>query len=264
VSWNTILDGIVQERGPSATPGFSVIRITLGGERYANGLVDAVTAAYRDERPAVTREQLEEMVNQKVALLRVSQGAYGAGSIQSIAGAIFQGQRGLAILPKGKRTQGLSLEASINDGLLLAVATGYASEAKLAADVLEVRATLPEVAKLTTEHLAALPKRGRSCSLAVFGTYPFVGERRIPGSIGLCYEYDPEDDIVENVMIIPPGHDAVSEHGSCYGRNLLEMPVGVVVGFEPISFDEAIELTDRPYAETLRRLRPTVTTTKES
>jgi hypothetical protein len=86
----------------------------------------------------------------------------------------------------------------------------------------------------------------------VFGSNPLFGATDCLWLIG---EYWPEDDICDrNVLLIRPEF-GTSEHGSCYGRDLLRnRALGEVVGFEPIPFDQAIKLCNLDFDEALARV----------
>lgn len=222
--------------------------LSLSGEPHMNAVVDAVAAHYHrvTGRDPVTPEVIDSLVHQKVTLLRHVAGTFGHQAITAIPGTLFQGSRGVGLLPKGKRKNGYSVSA-MN---LLDLELGYNGTARLSQRVDTVRSVFPETAPLTQDDLLALPSRGNTCSLAVFGTYPFMGDR-VPATVWLCHSYLRGDaDIVENVMLINPAF-GTSEHGSCYGSDLRRMQVGKVVGFKPITFAQAVELTDAPYEDAL-------------
>ena len=121
-----------------------------------------------------------------------------------------------------------------------------------------MRSNFPTLKKLTQERLEQLPGEGGGegeiCSLAVFGGNPLFGAHDCLWLIG---EYWPEDDICDrNVLLIRPEF-GISEHGSCYGQDLLRnRAVGEVVGFEPITFAEAIGLCDLDFEEAVSRVIP--------
>lgn len=214
---------------------------SIGVERHAEAIVDAVLDVYRRETPAGAIEaELERLNGQQVTLVQYGTNMLGATGIYVHEGKLFSSDQGtMAILPKGNRTNGLRV------GNVLEVIEGY-DVAEAEARVARVRAQFPEVKRLTQERLEELPKhgRGKDCSLAVFGGHPFFGSHDCLWLIG---EYWPDDDIVERcVLLIRPEHGE-SETGSIFGQQLLAMPVGEVVGFVPASWSHAARLTELDY-----------------
>jgi hypothetical protein len=220
--------------------------ITLSGEPYASALVGAVAENYwrLTERPKP--ELSDELIGEKITIVKSGENMLGGGSIVGIEGRIFQGSRGLAILPKGKRSKGYQVK---EDGLLDIIEGWRMDEAQRL--VVTARAHYPELVNLKPERLAQLPGEDEAdpvmCSLALFGRNPVFGGSDCVWLIG---EYWPEDDICDrNVLLIRPEF-GVSEHGSCYGRELLtNRALGEIVGFEPISYGEAIGLCDKDFDE---------------
>jgi len=166
-------------------------------------------------------------------------------------GKLFQGSQGVAILPKGKRTKGFR----VDPGKVIDVFGGWCVD-EVSEFVAEMRgAHYPELRNLTQERLEELPGEDQGpsvCSLAVFGSNPLFGAT---DCIWLIGEYWPEDDICDrNVLLIRPEF-GTSEPGSCYGRDLLRnRALGEIVGFEPISFSEAIELCNVDFDVALDRI----------
>lgn len=237
--WNTLMTGAVKH---DVDGGY---RVLLSGDPEANALVDAVAARYHAATGRERQAPTEDLVGRKVTVLNYVRGNFGASYIDALSGTIFPSQAGgLAILPKGRRSKGYRLPSG-----LLAIESGFNKEAQFEAELETVKASLPTLRPLSQERLADLPERGNDCTLAVFGTYPFMGEPT-PATVWLCHSYIADEDIVENVLYIDPSV-GVSEYGSCYGRDLLRWNVGEVVDFQPISFSKAIELTDKPYEDAL-------------
>jgi hypothetical protein len=104
----TLLTSVVEHQEPSGTPGIQVTSLSLSGDPHAAAIVEAVAADYHrvTGRPPVTDDQLGEFVTHKVTLLRVGSNMLGARAIVASPGTVFRGS-GLALLPKGKRRQGL-------------------------------------------------------------------------------------------------------------------------------------------------------------
>jgi hypothetical protein len=260
VSDLTLLTSLVEKRdGEDGYTGFTVVN--LSGEPYAAAIVNAVTANYHrvTGRPKPDEQMLEEMVGEKVTLILGGENMLGSGLLIAREGKLFQSSRGgVGILPKGKRSKGYHVDP---DKVVDLFGGWVAGEA--AASVAVVRAHYPELVNLTQGRLEQLPgpgalvaDHGRSefCSLAVFGSNPLFGAT---DCIWLIGEYWPEDDICDtNVLLIRPEF-GVSESGSCYGRDLLRnRALGEVVGFEPITFSEAISLCNLDFDEAVARVIP--------
>lgn len=240
----TLLDGLVKTQHASVNGGFSSESYMLGGEGYANAVVAAVIEDYDYGLPSFTDKQLSDYAGEQVTVLRAGENMFGAKSLVATPGKVFVSDRGLALLPKGKRTKGIILKDVIDFVL------GYNVDA-LRVRVDHVRALFPQVTALAQEDLNALPANSNTCSLTLFGTWPGIqGESPCPGALWLCNEYDAENDIVQNVLIVRP-ETGTSEYGSCYGRDLLRWGVGKVEGFSGIPFKEAIDLSDKTYHEAL-------------
>jgi hypothetical protein len=233
----TLLSSIVETPLDRGVPGITTI--SLSGEPYATAIVNAVVNNYHriTGRQKPDEENLQALVGEKVTVILGGENLLGSGMLIAREGKIFEGQRGLAILPKGKRTKGYSLDPS----RVLDVFPGWVSNVA-EANVTAVRHCYPELVNLTQERLERLPRDSDECSMALLGTNPVFGG---PDCIWLIGEYWPEDDICDtNVLLIRPEF-GTSEHGSCYGKELLRnRSLGEIVGFEPISFAEAIHLCE--------------------
>jgi hypothetical protein len=86
------------------------VSINLAGDADQKAIVDAVIADYHDrtDREPVSAERLETLVDHRVTLLTAGSGAFGANSITARPATIkmASGGRGLAFLPKGRRSNG--------------------------------------------------------------------------------------------------------------------------------------------------------------
>jgi len=246
-----LLSSLVEKK--DVRDGFTIVN--LSGEPYAAAIVNAVTANYHrvTGRPKPDEQMLEEMIGEKVTLILGGANMLGSGLLIAREGKLFRGSSGgVSILPKGKRKNGYRLDS----GKVVDVFEGWVA-GEAAATVAVVRAHYPNLVNLTQERLEQLPGEDQGpevCSLAVFGSNPLFGAT---DCIWLIGEYWPEDDICDrNVLLIRPEF-GVSEHGSCYGRDLLRnRALGEVVGFEPISFSEAISLCDLDFDEAVARVIP--------
>lgn len=225
---------------------FTVINVS--GDPPAAAVVGAVIGNYHrfTGREKVAVEQLEPMIGQKVTLLLKSENMLGAEALVAREGRVFMGSRGLGILPKGARSKGYSIQQD----RLIDFAPGWQA-AWMKQLVAETAAHFPPLVALTQDRLRELPTNSATCSLAVFGSNPNWGA---VDCIWLINEYLPEDDIVSNVMLIRPEH-AISEWGSCYGRELLNnRAIGAVRGFWPISVTEAMHLINVDFDEAMVQL----------
>jgi len=233
----TLLSSIVETPRDRGIPG--VTTISLSGEPYAAAIVNVVAANYERlagrQRP--DEETLQSLIGKKVTLILGGENMLGSQMLVAREGRLFQGQRGLAVLPKGKRSKGYGVDPE----RVLDVFPGWCANVA-EANVMAVRHCYPELINLTQERLQQLPRDSDTCSLALLGTNRVFGGA---DCIWLIGEYWPEDDICDtNVLLIRPQY-GVSEHGSCYGRDLLSnRALGEIVGFEPISFGEAVALCD--------------------
>jgi hypothetical protein len=240
-----LMTAIIETTEPGSTPGVTVTRFNPGGDPHAAALVDAVVDRYADVtgRDPVSNDDLLARAGAKVSLLTTGSNMLGAPLVTARPGTLFAGSTGPALLPKGKRSNGIGLSRMD----VLDLEPGYAGVSVLADRVATVKAGLPTLEPLTLDHLRALPRatgdgRSAACTLAVFGSWA-MPDGRIPGSIWLCAEYSPEDDVVDGVLLVP--HSGESEHGSVYGQQLLAARMGAVVGFAGVSFrDAVVDLTD--------------------
>jgi hypothetical protein len=232
----------------------TMVRFSPAGELDGIALVNAVLdryAAVLDREPP-SRERLEELAGEKVTLVRKAESLYGAGMIVADEGRLGTlAGGGLGLLPKGAKSRGFRVDPD----RVLDVLDGWdVAEAQRLVDV--VRDRFPKLQPLTQERLSDLPSgRAATVSLAVFGTHPgFPGTGRCADAVWLIGSYDAEDDILDDSVLLIRPEVGVSEHGSSYGRDLLRLPVGEVVGFEPIPFAEAVRLCDVDHDEALDRL----------
>lgn len=247
----TLLSSLVERRDDH--DGF--VTVNLSGEPHAAAIVNAVTANYHriTKRPRPDQQALEEQIGEKVTLILGGENMMGSGLLIAREGKLFESSRGgVGILPKGKRSKGFW----VDPGKVVDMFGGWVG-AQAEAYVSTVRAHYPRLVNLTQERLEQLPAEDQGsgdCSLAVFGSNPLFGATDCLWLIG---EYWPEDDICDrNVVLIRPEF-GTSEHGSCYGRDLLHnRALGEVVGFEPISFSEAISLCNLDFDEAVARVIP--------
>jgi hypothetical protein len=239
-----------EERQPD-DDGFIVFS---SGEPHTRAIYEAVIDRYNavSGRAKPTEEELHDLTGTKVTLVQYGTNMLGGGLLVAQEGKLFIGTSGMGILPKGARRKGVSVKPE----KVLDVFRDYSTEEAVAiAD--EVRAHFPTLRPLTQERLTELPPESDDrdsvvCSLALFGRNPVFGGSDCLWLIG---EYWPEEDICDtNVLLIRPEF-GTSEHGSCYGQELLQnRSLGEVVGFEPISFSQAIKLWELDFDEAFARV----------
>lgn len=243
-----LLSGLVENEMESHTPGFRTIK--LSGEPYANAMTNVVVENYNRitgrERPSL--DELTAKIGEKITLLRTGENMLGSSILNAIEGKLFESSRGgLGILPKGARSKGFK----VDEARVVDVLDGY-STAQAQELTRSVRECYPELQNLTKERLEQLPGEGtetETLSLALLGEWRMPDSRAVD-AIWLIGEYWPEDDICDrSVLLIRPEH-GFSEHGSCYGRQLLQSrALGEIVGFPGISFRDAFALCDIDFDE---------------
>ena len=249
----TLLTSIVEEETYGA-PGLRSFK--LSGEPHAAAIVGAVTANYHRitgrERP--DEQTLTDLIGEKVTLILGGENMLGSGMLVGREGRLFTGTRGgVAILPKGKRSKGYVVDPK----RVVDVLPGW-DIAQAQANVAEVRSHYPVLRNLTQGHLNALPRESRYCSIALLGQNPVFGGA---DCIWLIGEYWPEDDIVDTGVLLIRPEFGCSEHGSCYGQDLLRnRQLGMFAEFNPITFGDAIKLCDLDFDEAFERVVGNVVT----
>jgi hypothetical protein len=221
----------------------------LSGEPDAAAVVAAVVQNYHrlTGQPRLSiADVLAERIGDRVTLVLTGETMFGGGVISAQEGTLFQGQRGIGLLPKGARKRGMLVPPD----RVLDVLDGWVTPA--AQNLIDQsRDHYPHLEPLTQEHFAALPGSSDECSLAVFGHWP-MPDCNSYDAVWLLGEYDGADDIADcAVLLIRPEHGS-SEHGSVFGRQLLNLHVGVVSDFKPIQFAEALTLCDLDFDEATR------------
>jgi hypothetical protein len=247
------------ERGEN----FRAVAMTPGGDPEGSAIVNAVAGAIIQEDGGGFAETLQEMAQrgEKVTLVYSGANGWDAGMIVAREGTLFVGNSTgqVALKPKGARSRGFVIDPD----RVLACFAGYAA-AKAAEYVAEVRGRYPQLRELTKERLEQLPpyssEEDQPCSLAIFGTHPgFTGEAACTDCVWLWGTYDAEHDLLDQGVVLIRPDAGVSESGSEYGQNFQRggafgRAVGEVVDFQPISFKEAVELTNVDHDEALKRL----------
>lgn len=237
MSSTTVLDSY--DKKTSVESGFTVTSFMLSGSPHKAAIVKAVNEVY--PRPTVDWASL---ITRKVTLLLGGENVVGANSINIEEATLYPSNSGgIAYLPKGKRTKGFKL----NPDRVLDYVEGYNGQAELIRRVEEITAKLPRLTELTQERLNSLSGRGNTCTLAVFGHFRL--DNPSEQALWLIHSYIKEDDIAEGVLIVP-AFAGFSENGSSFGKDLLRVG-GEIVGFQPVSFKEAISWTDWDHADVL-------------
>lgn len=225
--------------------GMFAVKLTAG-EPHTWAIYNAVLDRYNaiTGRPRPREDDLANLLGQKVTLVKNGENMLGGGMIVAHEGTLTIGSSGSPIIiPKRARNRGFKIDYD----RLLDVIPGY-STAKAQALVDEVRSHFPTLRPLTQERLNKLPERSETLTLCVFGSYR-MPDSTCSDAIVLASEYDAENDIVDGgVVLLRPEH-GVSEHGSVYGQNLLRGHFGEVVGYEPITFRDALHLCDLDFDE---------------
>jgi hypothetical protein len=250
MSGSTNLLASWEEKEERRENGFIVRSFSIGGDRHAMAILAAVIDRYSAisgrERP--TEERLYDLIGQKVTLVQHGENMLGGGLLVAQEGKLFTGSSGgFGILPKGARSKGYRVKPE----RVLDVFPGYAT-AEAIEVARKVREHFPVVTALTPERLRELPPRSNTLSLCMFGTWR-MPDSKATDALYLAHSYMREEDIVEGMLLIRPEH-GYSEHGSAWGRQLLDGPMGEVPAFQPISFDEGMALCDLDFDEAYERV----------
>jgi hypothetical protein len=237
--------------------GNGMIAIKMdAGRPHTWAIYNAVVSHYHDltEQPQPTSEDLEALLGEKVTIVRVGENMLGGGMVVATEGTLFAGSRGPAILPKRARRNG----QGIDPAKLLDIFPGYAT-AEAQGRIDKIRSHFPTLQALTQERLERLPEPSGdgdspALTLCLFGTYHMPDDFQTD-AIVLAGEYDRENDIVDGGVALLRPEVGVSEHGSFYGRDLLRTHrLGEVVGYQPLTFREGVELCDLDFDEAYARV----------
>ena len=238
VSWEERQDGVFRVFSP-------------GGDGHSTALLNAVRGNYNRllEREQPTEEDLALLDGKKVTLIQWGENALGGGVLKAEEGTIIVISDGqIALLPKGVRSKGWRINPDKVLDVLPGYCAGVASER-----VAEVRSYYPELREITPERLREVPTNSNTISMCTFGTWA-LPDCTATDAVQLIHEYLPSDDIVESVLLIRPQH-GFSEHGSCYGRQIMRS-FGEVVGFKSISLSEAMDLCNMDFDEAVAQIMP--------
>lgn len=248
-----------EKEADTSTPGIRSFTISVQGDGHAQAIINAVVDNYEalSGRPKPTLEDLQEMMDEKVTLVQAGETQFGAGLLKAQEGRLVDGQKEgtVGIMPKGARSKGFR----INPDRILDVFPGYAT-ARAKAMVDAVRAHFPLVTEITRERLEQLPEydydgdTAQEITLCAFGTWR-MPEGTASDAIQLIATYDRENDICDGGVLLIRPEIGFSEHGSCYGHQIMHN-FGEVVGFEPITFKRALELCDMDFDEAYAAVIP--------
>ena len=215
--------------------------VNLSGEPHARGLVEAAAASWNrvTGRKRPDTPDLEAMIGYQATIVGPRPLAFGGSDLYAIEGRIGipRSNDGLMIVPKGSTKKGYLIPPrSVID-----LFDGYGGTEAAVELTAQVQSALPELKPLTQERLEQLPRADTDeVTLAVYGTN---GNWGAPESLWLFTTYWDVDDILDReILLVPPAY-ATSEAGSMFGRDLLRMNVGEVVGFEPLPWPAAYDLT---------------------
>ncbi len=232
----TLLSSIVETRERFAN-GTWVASFNPAGEPHAAAVVDAVVGEYErvTDRASPSRADLAAAADLglRVSLAYFATRPFGARSVLALEGRLTTGpadpaqDRGgravtaktevLLLRPKGSRRRTIRLEAD----RVLDLEAGLRRTDVLRRRIAQTRAALPPVEPLTRQHLLELPQDAGDdalIGLAAFGTCQ-LPDGPSPAAIWLLHSYQPQDDITEGYLLV---RDGQCEHGSIYGRHLLE------------------------------------------
>jgi hypothetical protein len=221
---------------PVTEGGFIRRTIEVGRSGPQAGEMLARLEAYQGPTP----DEITECINRalttqaKVTVLRRGENYLGAPFFQVRQGRLFQGSKGVALLPTGKRTHGIVL------GDVVDIVEG-ASQVEL--DLLASRLTegtgLPSTSRLCAEDLEDVSSAN---PLAVLWTHPGFGSGAVPGCVWIIDSV--EDDIVNGYLWCPPS-ELCSEHGSVEVKDLMVSGARIDAGLK-ISIDQAHNLPEDP------------------
>lgn len=229
------IDSAVHTSTPEQTEvhGTTLVRtMTIQTSAVRNTVIDATIARIREEVGTPTAQELEQLDGKRVTLMLAGETMLGARVVVARPGTIFGG--GTAILPKGRRKNGYVIDPS----KVVALTEGYDPSPLVE---LYQSHSVGDTAEASTDLFSKLPHRGETCSLAVVVNWEVCGTRA-PGCMWLCHSYMADDDIVEGMFVVPSNTGLVSEHGSVYGRQLIDRAAAVLTGAKPVSFSDAINL----------------------
>ena len=226
----------VTERPEEADGAFAVVRIDVGGDPGEAATIRRVIDDYASVtgRAAPDAAAMCALADRQVSVLMHGANMLGAPLVTAECGRVFVTRAGHpALLPKGSRKNGIRL----SEDKVLDIEDGYGSIAPLRERVRAVRGHYPSgFEPLTEERLRSLPReRSGTVGLVLFGTLPGFG---VAGAIWLLTDYEPDDDIANGVLVVPPGA-ATSEHGSVWGRDLFGR-YSVVPSFRACTFGDAV------------------------
>lgn len=206
-------------------------------------LVEAV--AHDWHRPDV-QTLVNELKGQQVTVFRHSEGMLG-GTLNAAEGRIRDHRGEVFFLPKGSRRNGYLLKPDS----ILDIRPGWKTQTRdITREVENAVEGLPTMTAVTQVDLEALPHpdaydpdQPLMIGMVAFGTWPLPGGRSA-GCMWLLTEYDPANDIADGYLRVADGSGGFSEHGSCYGRDLLGGTVGKVVTPARLTFADALRLGD--------------------
>lgn len=244
--------GIPDESEPrDAGNGIVTYRFRLGGEPHVRAYVASVVAQIGRPDESVLKEAAAECRRVTLLLSRAPH------RVEVREVRLFEGSRGLGMLPKGARSKGFVLHPQ----RVLAVYDGWGDKQREEAlGLFQACAnTVPVVRELTREDLAACfdPREAAqpgdpdfdpeydaydlaNTKAVVHFTHPGFdyGDGPVPGcefhiTYSIPNEDNPDYSIYGGMFFAPPGSYLVSEHGSFYEKDLLSFDAGLVIAPPP-------------------------------
>ena len=255
---NTTLLASWEEKKEESDSGMTFVRIAISGSGHCTAIINAVRDNYNRlvDRPKPELEDIEAYNGQKVTLITCGENMLGGGMIKAQEGKIFSSTPGtVAMLPKGARTKGFRIKPEN----VLAILPGY-DTSQAALFVADARWHFPELTEIDHDRLCQLPEwdgegeESAPITLCAFGTWR-MPDGASSDAIQLIATYDKENDICDGGVLLIRPEFGISEHGSCYGRQITHS-FGEVKGFEPITLREGLELCNLDFDEAMKRVLP--------
>jgi hypothetical protein len=211
---------------------FRSYRIEAGNRGAGSADVRARLGVYESPSDLEQRLSAGAENRSKVTVLRAGENFLGAPGVSILQGSLFQGSRGVALMPTGNRTKGISL-----NGVIDLIDNSLAVSVDELAKRWHLGTGLPTTSKLTKE---ALHGATESKPIGVLYTHPGFGDGDVPGCVWIIVSAD--DEIAEGYLWCPASQ-LVSEHGSTYLVDILES--GALTTSAPqITFGDCFDLPE--------------------
>ena len=236
-----VLSSVTEAKAP--TEG-GPIHIQIGGDSDTSAHINVATDLYPSPSGITVRVTDGAKRHDKATVLLKGETMFGAPIVHIVSGTLRTGRDGRPIiLPSGSRSKGYVLTGHTK--VLDMVDGASTNNAKVLNALWHAAATrVPVTVPVTVEALSCATEQH---PLAVVVNHPGFGGGTVPGCVWIITSYDAEDDICDGFMWAPEG-ELSSEHGSCYGRDLMgeHYPGGIVKGGSKTLFRDCYDLpTDR-------------------